>query len=170
MASGYQSKVLASGLSVPRHIALDTEGNLLVAERGGSGIQRIVLEDNGGIDVCVASSDLLISNGQVSSVAREDAAPDAAEDIRDYKRNMWLTPASLTMASPYRPPGGPFLLVHPPTYTSTSMIQSREQSESQSISSQEWSRTGLTRRGLLSSRPRTQTYSLSPVAPRTTST
>lgn len=69
MASGYQSKLLINGLSVPRHIALDTEGNLLVAEQGGPGIQRIVLEDNGGIDVCVQSSDLLISNGQVGSAS-----------------------------------------------------------------------------------------------------
>lgn len=69
MASGYQSKVLTNGLRVPRHLALDSEGNLLVAEQGGGGIRRIVLEDNGGLNVCVASSDPLIPNGQVSSLA-----------------------------------------------------------------------------------------------------
>lgn len=66
MASGFQSKVLINGLRVPRHIALDSQGNLLVAEQGGGGIRRIVLEDNGGINVCVASSQTLIPNGQVS--------------------------------------------------------------------------------------------------------
>lgn len=65
MASGYQSKVLIGGLGAPRHIALDTEGNLLVAEQDGPGIQRIVLEDNGGINICAGSPELLISNGQV---------------------------------------------------------------------------------------------------------
>ena len=37
VTSGYQSKVLINRLSVPRHIALDTEGNLLVAEQGNPG-------------------------------------------------------------------------------------------------------------------------------------
>ena len=65
MAAGYQSKVLIGGLAAPRHIALDAEGNLLVAEQDGPGIQRIVLEDNGGINICAGSPELLISNGQV---------------------------------------------------------------------------------------------------------
>lgn len=72
MASGYQSKVLINGLRVPRHIALDSQGNLLVAEQGGGGIRRIVLEDNGGINVCVASSQTLIPNGQVSPASHSD--------------------------------------------------------------------------------------------------
>lgn len=71
MASGYQSKVLVSGLRSPRHMVLDTDGNLLVAEQEGGGILRIVLEDNGGLDVCVGSSERLISNDQVMIFLRK---------------------------------------------------------------------------------------------------
>lgn len=75
MASGYQSKVLINGLRVPRHIAFDSEGNLLVAEQGGGGIRRIVLQDNGGINVCVASTQTLIPNGQVSLTVHMASTP-----------------------------------------------------------------------------------------------
>src|SRR5690606_9624736 len=65
LADGWEAKLLASGLRVPRHLALDLRGNLLVAEQGGGGIRRIEFQDNGGLDICVTRSETLIPNGQV---------------------------------------------------------------------------------------------------------
>jgi glucose/arabinose dehydrogenase len=64
MGSGYRSSVLATGLRNPRHIVVDSAGNLLVAEGGSQGIRRLVLQDNGNI-VCV-SSNTQIASGSVS--------------------------------------------------------------------------------------------------------
>jgi glucose/arabinose dehydrogenase len=64
MGSGYRVSVLASGLRQPRHIVVDSAGNLLVAEGGSTGVRRLVLQDNGNI-VC-ASSNTQILTGSVS--------------------------------------------------------------------------------------------------------
>jgi glucose/arabinose dehydrogenase len=64
MASGYRSAVIATGLRGPRHIVVDTAGNLLVAEQQGGNVKRLVLQDSGQ-DVCVASTDTVISGGNV---------------------------------------------------------------------------------------------------------
>lgn len=58
--SGFSGRVLVNGLKSPRGLIFDTLGNLLVVESGGSGVRYIKLTDNGGTDVCVASSKQLI--------------------------------------------------------------------------------------------------------------
>ncbi|CAI4210728.1 unnamed protein product [Parascedosporium putredinis] len=47
LADGYEAKLLINGLRAPRHMAIDQQGNLLVAEQGGGGIRRISFQDNG---------------------------------------------------------------------------------------------------------------------------
>ncbi|KAK3377276.1 soluble quino protein glucose/sorbosone dehydrogenase [Lasiosphaeria ovina] len=61
MGSGYKVNVLASGLQNPRHIAVDSAGNLLVAEGGSGSVQRLVLKEQGDI-VCVQSKSALTSD------------------------------------------------------------------------------------------------------------
>ncbi|OIW26202.1 soluble quino protein glucose dehydrogenase [Coniochaeta ligniaria NRRL 30616] len=55
MGSGYKSAVIATGLQQPRHIVVDTAGNLLVAEGGSGSVRRLVLKEQGET-VCVASN------------------------------------------------------------------------------------------------------------------
>jgi glucose/arabinose dehydrogenase len=65
MAAGYQAKVVMNGLRTPRGIVFDCEGNLLIAEQGGTGVRWVKLQDNGGINVCVGQQKVLIPNGLV---------------------------------------------------------------------------------------------------------
>ncbi|KAK4222954.1 soluble quino protein glucose/sorbosone dehydrogenase [Podospora fimiseda] len=58
MGSGYRVSVLATGLRQPRHLVIDSAGNLLVAEGGSQNVRRIVLQDNGQ-NVCAGSSSTL---------------------------------------------------------------------------------------------------------------
>lgn len=58
--SGFSGRVLMNGLKSPRGIVFDSENNLLVVESGGSGVRYVKLTDNGGTNVCVASSKQLI--------------------------------------------------------------------------------------------------------------
>lgn len=60
MGSGYRYSLLATGLRNPRHIAVDSAGNLLVAEGGTQSVRRLVLQDQGDI-VCVQSESQLAS-------------------------------------------------------------------------------------------------------------
>ncbi|KAL2194962.1 soluble quino protein glucose/sorbosone dehydrogenase [Corynascus similis CBS 632.67] len=60
LGDGYRYSKLATGLRSPRHMAVDTEGNLLVAEAGGGTVRRFVLEDQNDI-VCAQSSTQIIS-------------------------------------------------------------------------------------------------------------
>lgn len=64
MGSGYRSAVIATGLRQPRHIVIDSAGNLLVAEGGSQGVRRLVLQDQGS-NVCVQSNTQIVS-GSVS--------------------------------------------------------------------------------------------------------
>lgn len=64
-ASGYSAQVVIKGLKTPREMVFDPLGNLLVIEQGGGGLRRIVLTDNGGIDVCSASSKTLVADATV---------------------------------------------------------------------------------------------------------
>jgi glucose/arabinose dehydrogenase len=64
MGSGYRYSVLATGLRNPRHIAVDSAGNLLVTEGATQGVRRLVLQDQGDI-VCVQSNTQIIT-GSVS--------------------------------------------------------------------------------------------------------
>ena len=66
-AAGVQTRVVMNGLRSPRGMVFDTAGNLLVVEQGGGGIRYIKLTDNGGINVCVASSKTLIADNTVST-------------------------------------------------------------------------------------------------------
>lgn len=64
-AEGVEFKLLRTGLQRPRHLVVDTEGNLLIAESGLRGVRRVVLDDGEGLDVCVGSANALISNSNV---------------------------------------------------------------------------------------------------------
>ncbi|KAG7293886.1 hypothetical protein NEMBOFW57_003946 [Staphylotrichum longicolle] len=68
MGSGYRSSVLATGLRQPRHIVVDSAGNLLVAEGGSQGVRRLVLQDNGNI-VCVQSNTQIVSGSTNHGIA-----------------------------------------------------------------------------------------------------
>ncbi|KAH7310054.1 soluble quino protein glucose/sorbosone dehydrogenase [Rhexocercosporidium sp. MPI-PUGE-AT-0058] len=65
-APGVQTRVVINGLKSPRGMVFDTAGNLLVVEQGGGGIRYIKLTDNGGINVCVASSKTLIADNTLN--------------------------------------------------------------------------------------------------------
>jgi len=64
-ADGVEFKLLRTGLQRPRHLVVDTEGNLLIAEAGSKGVRRVVLDDGKDLDVCIDSDDALISNANV---------------------------------------------------------------------------------------------------------
>ena len=64
--SGFSGRVVMNGLKSPRGLVFDSAGNLLIVESGGSGVRLVTLTDNGGTDVCVASSKQLISERSVS--------------------------------------------------------------------------------------------------------
>ncbi len=70
LASGYTANVVMKGLKTPREIIFDSLGQLLVVEQGGGGVRLIKLTDNGGTDVCVASSKTLINDATVSHTER----------------------------------------------------------------------------------------------------
>ncbi|KAL8403075.1 hypothetical protein RB594_008361 [Gaeumannomyces avenae] len=55
VGQGYKVNAIATGLRSPRHIVVDTAGNLLVAEGGSGSVKRLVLTENNG-NVCVKSS------------------------------------------------------------------------------------------------------------------
>jgi hypothetical protein len=60
MGTGYRHSVLTTGLRQPRHIVVDSAGNLLVAEGGSQGVRRLVLQEQGNI-VCVQSNTQIVS-------------------------------------------------------------------------------------------------------------
>lgn len=66
--SGFSGRVVMNGLRTPRGLIFDSLNNLLVVESGGAGVRYIKLTDNGGTDVCVASSKQLIPERGVSKV------------------------------------------------------------------------------------------------------
>jgi glucose/arabinose dehydrogenase len=64
-ASGVGYKVLLNGLTRPRGITIDSEGNLLVVEGRNKGVTRVVLNDAPELNVCVESSELLVDESTV---------------------------------------------------------------------------------------------------------
>lgn len=64
MGSGYKSAVIATGLRSPRHIVVDTAGNLLVAEGGSGSVRRLVLKEQGDT-VCVVSNAAITNDRSV---------------------------------------------------------------------------------------------------------
>lgn len=71
--TGFSGRVVMNGLKTPRGMVFDSQNNLLVVESGGAGVRYIKLTDNGGTDVCVASSKQLIPERGVSGVVFLDA-------------------------------------------------------------------------------------------------
>jgi TrAA12-like len=65
VAPGYTATVLMNGLKTPRDLIFDSQGNLLIVEQGGAGVRLVKLTDNGGTNVCVASSKQLIADATV---------------------------------------------------------------------------------------------------------
>lgn len=64
-ADGVEQKLLRTGLQRPRHLVVDTEGNLLIAESGNKGVRRVVLDGGKDLDVCIDSDKALISDANV---------------------------------------------------------------------------------------------------------
>lgn len=66
-APGVEYRMLLNGLSDPRGLVADAEGNLLVVERGdgGKGVTRVVLDDGHGTHVCVESKTRLVPDSKV---------------------------------------------------------------------------------------------------------
>lgn len=65
VGQGYRISAIATGLRSPRHIVVDTAGNLLVAEAGAGTVRRLVLTENNG-NVCVRSSSSITPAQSVS--------------------------------------------------------------------------------------------------------
>ncbi|KAF2756427.1 soluble quino protein glucose dehydrogenase [Pseudovirgaria hyperparasitica] len=62
MSPGYESRVVVNGLKSPRHMVVDTEGNLIFSERDDvvGGIRHVKLADHLDTDVCVQGNKQLI--------------------------------------------------------------------------------------------------------------
>ena len=67
VASGYAAAVVATGLTKPRSVEIDSAGSLLVLEQG-KGLSSHVLQDDGGACVSIKSSKFLIQDTNVSLV------------------------------------------------------------------------------------------------------
>lgn len=67
--TGFSGRVVMKGLKSPRGLIFDSLNNLLVVEAGGAGVRYVKLTDNGGSDVCVASSKQLINERGVSKLS-----------------------------------------------------------------------------------------------------
>ena len=65
VASGYRMALVATGLTAPRSIEFDSEGNLLVVQQG-AGIVNLELQDAGGTCVTVKSKRNVVTNSTVS--------------------------------------------------------------------------------------------------------
>ncbi|RGP76967.1 hypothetical protein FLONG3_4905 [Fusarium longipes] len=61
-ADGVEYKLLLKGLQRPRHLVVDTEGNLLITEASKKGVRRVVLDQGKDLDVCIDSDAALISD------------------------------------------------------------------------------------------------------------
>jgi len=66
--SGFSGRVVVNGLKSPRGLVFDSQNNLLVVESGGAGVRYVKLTDNGGTNVCVASSKQIIPERGVSTI------------------------------------------------------------------------------------------------------
>ena len=66
VASGYQMALVATGLTAPRSMEFDGDGNLLVVQQG-AGLINLVLNDGGGTCLSVKSSKNVVQNSGVSS-------------------------------------------------------------------------------------------------------
>jgi glucose/arabinose dehydrogenase len=64
--TGFSGRVVQNGLKGPRGIVFDDQNQLLIVESNGGGVRHVKLTDNGGTNVCVASSKTLITERGVS--------------------------------------------------------------------------------------------------------
>lgn len=64
VASGYRAQLIATGLSSPRSIQFDSDGNLLVVEQtnGNGSVSQLSLKDNGGTCLSVTSHTTLVTD------------------------------------------------------------------------------------------------------------
>ena len=67
IASGYHAQLVATGLSSPRSIQFDTEGNLLVVEAGRGAVSAYSFDDQGGTCLSVSGNTTVVSTGSVGS-------------------------------------------------------------------------------------------------------
>jgi glucose/arabinose dehydrogenase len=70
VASGFTARVFANGLTKPRGMVFDTEGNLLVVQNG-RGIIAIKLKDDGGSCVSAAGTQSVVADTSVSSTYKK---------------------------------------------------------------------------------------------------
>lgn len=98
MESGYKSKLLLTGLSTPRGVDFDRQGNLLIVERG-RGISYVKLTEAADGSVCVQEKKLLINDAQVNreNETKGDKRRNKKKRQTDKMKN------SSTTASPCRP-------------------------------------------------------------------
>lgn len=82
MGSGYRFSLLATGLRQPRHITIDSAGNLLVAEGGSQSVRRLVLQDQGNI-VCVQSNTQLSGTNVSHPHCKQDGYEGGADKEGD---------------------------------------------------------------------------------------
>lgn len=64
VASGYAAAVIATGLTAPRSLEIDSAGNLLVIE-SGLGLSNYILDDSGGLCLSLSSKETLIDDSDV---------------------------------------------------------------------------------------------------------
>ncbi|KAF1968607.1 soluble quino protein glucose dehydrogenase [Bimuria novae-zelandiae CBS 107.79] len=65
-ASSFSGRVVVNGLSRPRSIVFDNQGNLLTTENAAYGVRYIQLNDFGGTNVCVKSQKQLIADSSIN--------------------------------------------------------------------------------------------------------
>ncbi|KAI1333512.1 soluble quino protein glucose dehydrogenase [Xylariaceae sp. FL0016] len=66
VTEGYTAHAILNGLKIPRNLAFDTGGSLLVSEQNAGGIRRIVLTEDTDGNVCVASSSQIIPDPRLN--------------------------------------------------------------------------------------------------------
>jgi hypothetical protein len=69
VATGYEARLIANGLTAPRGIIFDNQGHLLVVEQG-SGIVGLTLADDGGPCLSMISKETIINDTTVSRVLK----------------------------------------------------------------------------------------------------
>lgn len=103
MSSGYKVSLLATGLQQPRHIVVDTAGNLLVAEGNSGTVQRLVLQEQGDI-VCVSSKTAVTTDRSVCKyLGPSDTKTCIETDLTPTDRPTTESPSAQTESSSSHP-------------------------------------------------------------------
>jgi glucose/arabinose dehydrogenase len=69
LAAGWEARLVATGLSTPRGIIFDGQGNLLVVE-GGTGVTGLAFSDGGGTCLTLTSQTSVIKSTNVGLMHR----------------------------------------------------------------------------------------------------